>query len=278
LKYDIFISMLDYREELLDQIVGDVLNSKPYRHVEPALVRSIARTEIEKRRSQKETVKAVKNKLHQVGGVYLDKTMPYTAWLDGLRATCDLDDDQFHTTLRVLMGHHASTRERLPDLDTFYRTCLQELPPATSVLDVACGLNPLAIPWMGLAENARYIAIDIYHDMMEFIAGTMTLCAVNGEAITGDVITACPNQPVDLALVLKTIPCLEQLDKSAGERLLSLIQAEVMLVSFPLRSLGGRNVGMAINYERRFLDIADRKKWKTERFIFKNEMVFRVFQ
>jgi hypothetical protein len=52
----------------------------------------------------------------------------------------------------------------------------------------------------------------------------------------------------------------------------------VMLVSFPLRSLGGRNVGMAINYERRFLDIADRKKWKTERFIFQNEMVFRVFQ
>ncbi len=274
--YDIFISMTASREELLDQIASAVLASRRYQYIDAALVRSLAQSELEKRSGTKEIVKSVKNKLHQVGGAYLDNNMPYAAWLGRLRAARDLDDDQFRTTLRVLMGHHASTRERLPLLDQFYKTCLDGLPPQKNVLDVACGLNPLAIPWMNLADGAHYTAVDIYQDMMGFISEALALFPVNGRAITGDVITACPTQPFDLALVLKTIPCLEQLDKTAGERLLDTIQAEVMLVSFPLRSLGGKDVGMADNYEKRFIDICTGKRWKVERFEFQNELVFRV--
>jgi 16S rRNA (guanine(1405)-N(7))-methyltransferase len=174
------------------------------------------------------------------------------------------------------MGHHASTRERLPFLEEFYMTCLAGLPPVNSVLDVACGLNPLSIPWMGLANGAHYTAVDIYRDMMGFISDALALLPVNGSSLTGDVITACPTQPVDLALILKTIPCLEQIDKSAGERLLDTIQAEAMLVSFPMRSLGGRDVGMAENYEKRFLEIASGKRWRVKRYEFQNELVFRV--
>lgn len=264
------------REELLDQIVIEVLSSRRYQQVDAGLVRSIALSEAAKRPGLKEAVKTVKNKLHQVAGAYLDEKMPYPVWLETLRAARDLDDDQFRTTLRVLMGHHASTRERLPFLDEFYGTCLAGLSPLNSVLDVACGLNPLAIPWMGLAEGAGYTAVDIYRDMMGFLSNALALMPVKGQAMTSDVIAACPNQPVELALVLKTIPCLEQLDKSAGERLLDSLQAEVMLVSFPLRSLGGKNVGMAVNYEKRFIDIASTKRWQIKRFEFQNELVYRV--
>ena len=50
------------------------------------------------------------------------------------------------------------------------------------MLDVACGLNPLAIPWMNLAPNATYHAIDIYEDMMRFLGKAVNLLGVQGNA------------------------------------------------------------------------------------------------
>jgi 16S rRNA (guanine(1405)-N(7))-methyltransferase len=184
--------------------------------------------------------------------------------------------DEFRKTLLSIMGHHASTRERLPLLDEFYTTCLAGLPPFKSVLDLACGLNPLSIPWMGLAKGAHYHAVDIYKDMMGFLSEALASLQVDFQARTGSIIPAGPFQPVELALVLKTIPCLEQVDSAAGKNLLDAIQADVILVSFPLRSLGGRDVGMAANYEKRFLEFASGKRWKVNRFEFQNELVFQV--
>ena len=127
---------------------------------------------------------------------------------------------------------------------SFTAQYLSELPQVNSVLDVACGLNPLAIPWMPLQPGAQYHACDIYTDMIRFIQAFTDLLPVKGVAKVCDVSAALPSQKVDLALVLKTIPCLEQIDKNAGQRLLDGLQAKYLLVSFPAKSLGGRNKGM----------------------------------
>ena len=58
-------------------------------------------------------------------------------------------------------------------------------------------------------------------------------------AIVDDVIANCPTQAVDIAFVLKTIPCLEQVDKTAGIELLNQLQARNIVVSFPVHSLAG---------------------------------------
>jgi 16S rRNA (guanine(1405)-N(7))-methyltransferase len=265
-------------DDLLDQIVDDVIDSRHYRQLDAGLIRSIARNELLKRHSLKETVKAVKNKLHQVGGAYLDEKMPYAVWLKEIQLARQTGPAEFRNALLRTMEHHASTRERLDFLDGFYSTCLAGLPPIHSVLDLACGLNPLSVPWMDLADGASYLALDIYQDMMDFLSAVLGLMPLEAHTTTCNLVNACPTQPVELALVLKTIPCLDQLDISAGERLLDAIQAEVMLVSFPLRSLGGREVGMATNYGNRFLAIAANKHWKYDRFELNNELVFRVFK
>ncbi len=270
--------MSEHNGDLVDQIVSDVLKSKRYRQLDAGLVRSIAQNELPKRHSLKETVKAVKNKLHQVGGAYLEDKMPYNDWLKDIQEASQMGKDEFRNAMSRTMEHHASTRERLAFLDEFYATCLAGLPPIHSVLDLACGLNPLSIPWMGLAEGATYLALDIYQDMVGFLSGALDLMPVEAYTTTCDLVHACPTRPVELALVLKTIPCLEQLDGSAGERLLDALLADVILVSFPLRSLGGREVGMATNYDSHFTAIAANKQWKIDRFEFKNELVFRVIR
>src|SRR5438128_635986 len=92
--------------------------------------------------------------------------------------------------------------------------------------------------WMPLAEQVQYYAYDMYQDMTDFLNEFMTITYVQGNAQTRDVIQKCPTHKVDLAFILKTIPCLEQVDKSAGLRLMDSINADHLLVSFPAHSMG----------------------------------------
>ena len=85
-----------------------------------------------------------------------------------------------------------------------------------------------------------------------------------------------PTQKADLAFVLKAIPCLEQVDKSAGIRLLDTINADHLLISFPAHTLGGRHKGMAVNYEARFWELVANRDWSTKKFEFANELAFLV--
>lgn len=272
--------------ESLDKLVAQIQASAKYADVSAELIGHIGAAELAKRTSLGEAVKATKNKLHQVGGMYLAERAPYDRWLEELRQaqTSEVSvpsaslpgSSKTPEVLRRIMRHHASTRERLPILDRFYATILGDLAPVHSVLDVACGLNPLAIPWMPLAPSATYHAVDIYEDMMRFLDAAFGALGVQGKAETRDVLRDCPTHQVDVALVLKAIPCLEQIDKAAGRRLMDTIRARCVVVSFPTRTVGGRNVGMSASYEAHFNDIIATKTWCVERFEFEGELVFRV--
>jgi 16S rRNA (guanine(1405)-N(7))-methyltransferase len=174
------------------------------------------------------------------------------------------------------MAHHTSTRERLPILDAFYSTLFTGLPPIKSVLDLACGLNALALPWMPLAGDVRYFAYDIYRDQVDFLNRCFPLLSCDGRAQVCDLLQCCPDKPADIALLLKTIPCLEQVDKDVGRRLLDGVNAPVVIVSFPVHSLGGHGKGMLDHYERHFYELVAGHPWQIERFVFATELVYRL--
>ncbi|GAC1654092.1 MAG: 16S rRNA methyltransferase [Ktedonobacteraceae bacterium] len=259
----------------IDTVIEGVLSSANYKYVCPDLVRAIATQEVTKRRTLKEALKATKNKLHQVGGVYLDGSDDYGAWLDILRNTVQMEEtNQLRNACKRIMSNHASTRERLPILDQFYSTLLAELGPISSILDLACGLNPLALPWLPLVEGGHYYAYDMYQHMMDFLEQWLLMLHVHGQAQVCNLAQSCPTQQVDIALVLKTIPCLEQVDKHAGRKLLQSIHAKHMLVSFPLQSLGGKSKGMATFYEEHFLQLVAQEAWSIRKIVFATELVF----
>ncbi len=259
----------------LERLITAVSNSPKYRHISPDLIRRIGERELTVRRSAKEAVKATKNKLHQIGGAYLDKKIDYAKALQRLEDAA-LSPDQLQAACRDLMCLHASTRERLPIIDTFYRQLFAELPPINSILDVASGLNPLSIPWMPLADNAVYYACDIYADMMAFLIDAMSLFGVDPQTEVRDVIGNPPTQPVDLALILKTLPVLEMVDKTAVSHLLDTIQAKHMIITFPVRSLGGRSKGMTENYTIQFNAWITGRNWEVKSIAFETELAFLV--
>lgn len=263
-------------DQRLEDLVAAILGSTSYGTISRELIISVGERELRNRRSLKEAIKATKSKLHQVGGAYFSRS-DYTAWLGELEAAAQTGSrEELRVTCRKIMGSHASTRERLPILDEFYTTILGQLPPVRRVLDIACGLNPLALPWMPLAEGAEYHAYDIYADLTDFLSVFLGIVGVHGQAQARDVIQRCPSEHADLALVLKALPCLEQLDKTASARLLDSLDADHILVSFPVASLGGRRKGMEASYEARFQQLVSGKGWSVTRFAFATELAFLI--
>jgi 16S rRNA (guanine(1405)-N(7))-methyltransferase len=99
---------------------------------------------------------------------------------------------------------------------------------------------------------------------------------LEGRAGTWDLLAGAPPLRAEVALLLKAIPCLEQLDKGLGPRLLEAVDAPVIVLSYPLRSLGGRAKGMAETYARHFAALATGQPWRVTRFDFPTELVYRI--
>ncbi len=252
----------------IDQLVTAVSKTSKYRHITSDLIVQIGERELQKRRSLKEAIKATKNKLHQVGGAYQDGGLNVGHSLDLLK------NSDLQAACQTIMRQHASTSERLPILEEFYAAIFAELPPVTSVLDIASGLNPLAIPWMNLPQDVCYTAVDIYTDMMDFLNQFFEVAEINGKAIAQDVVSKPPTQAVDVAFILKTLPVLEMIEKTAVSQLLDALNAKHLVISFPLQTLGGRKIGMAAHYAEQFERWQNGRSWEVQSIQFSSELVY----
>jgi len=268
---------MDEHGTALDELVSLVKASAKYRLIDTELVREIGEKELAKRRNLKEAVKETRNKLHQIGSSYQERPIPYASWREELAGLPkDLQDASVRDVLVKNMRMHASTAERLSILERFFSETLVSLAPLTSILDLACGLTPLSLSWMPAAQNVEYTACDIYEDMTDFLSEYFNHFGVNGRAFTCDLTREVPQTTAQVALLLKTIPCLDQVDRNAAGRLLRDLQTGHILVSFPARSLGGRGKGMRENYEVRFNELVEGENWHITRFDFTSELAFLI--
>jgi hypothetical protein len=164
---------------------------------------------------------------------FQEKPIDYTKWLAELQQIpSGLHHPQMRAFCQEKMVWHISTAERLPILASFYGTCLAAISPIHSLLDLASGLNPLAYSWLNLANDASVTSVDIYQDQADFLNQFYAYNHLNGRALVADITHSLPEGTFDLALLLKTIPCLEQVDRGIGRRLLTSINARHILVTF----------------------------------------------
>ena len=259
---------------LLDQVVKEISRSSKYKDIDKQVIRRIAEKEFSENTRIKEAIKVTKRRLHQIAGVFFTSRPKYSYWLEELRRLKGFDDSRFRETCIRIMRLHSSTKERLEVLDKFYAGIFSEVSPVNSVLDLACGLNPLSIPWIPQFERLEYRAYDIYADLVDFLNAYIRLLPVKGHAEVRDVLFDPPRRKGDLALILKTIPCFDQIDAAAIQTMLEKINVDNLVISFPVRSLGGIEKMMIRNYTERFEKITRQMDWNIKKILFKTELVF----
>lgn len=130
---------------------------------------------------------------------------------------------------------HSSTRERMnfyPEL----KKVIKKLSPGT-ILDLGCGLNPLALA----DKSCFYYASDIDENNLRLIKRFFHLNNIKGQTFTADLRKAREFPEADLCLILKVLDILKMPHKEVESLLLSL-KCRTLIVSFSTVTLSGKQM------------------------------------
>jgi 16S rRNA (guanine(1405)-N(7))-methyltransferase len=267
------------QDDAVAQISAALGRSRRYAAVAPVTVSRVARKALQAAQGDvREAIKRTKRGLHEIYGAYLPAGQPdYKALQRRLAAAAgDGGQQAVRDALKAAMATHASTRERLPYLEDFYEEIFRRVPAPATVRDLACGLNPLATPWMPLPPDVTYLASDIDVRLVEFVGATLGRLGITYQAEVADLIESPPAQPADLTLLLKTVPCLERQQSGAGWALLDAVNSPVLVVTFPTKSLGQRPKGMFQTYSAAFEVYLGSRAWQADQAEIPNELIYIV--
>jgi 16S rRNA (guanine(1405)-N(7))-methyltransferase len=260
----------------LEAVVSAVAWSKKYRALCEDTIRRIAGRELAHHGSAKAAIRATKRRLHQVYGAF-EQEFDYEAAYRGLESAYRTGSAAgIREACRQILDQHSSTRERLPILDRFYPAILSVTGRPSSILDLGCGLNPLALPWMDLPAKARYIALDIDAARIAFLNRYLALAGLEPLARCQDLLAHPPDDPAEVAFLFKMSPSLERQEPGATLRLIDRLRVPSVVVSFAVKSLGGREKGMVEHYQRQFSGWIEERGWPVEELAFETELVFVV--
>jgi 16S rRNA (guanine(1405)-N(7))-methyltransferase len=144
-----------------------------------------------------------------------------------------------------------------------------------SILDIACGLNPLAFPWMGLETPLDFYAYDIHEARIAFLNHYFRLQGLPPLAKLQDVAYDLPTEQADVALFLKEMPRFERNYKGRGRPLLDSLNVNWLVISFPTVSThGGRN--LTNRYRDFMFQLIEGHNWPATELLFEGELVFCV--
>ena len=240
------------------RVLASLTDSRKYSRVCADALARIAAQAARSYRTFTEADKAARRKLHQALGAFVGE-----AELDDVERLlaalpAGAGPEKVADTCRIILGLHASSAERLPVMERLYGELARRGKGAT-ILDLCCGLNPFSLPWMAALAPRGYLGLDLDTRMSALANGFLARYGPGFGVRAADVLSGAADvlvgdAPVcggaaDLVLLLKSATTLERQEKGSVERLLGGLKAFLIVVSFPVRSLGGKEKGMRENYE-----------------------------
>lgn len=171
--------------------------------------------------------------------------------------------------LEDLLRLHTSTKERL----NFYPKLKEEISnlKIKSILDLGCGLNPLALASPGV----KYYASDINQSDLNIIQEFFNKNNIQGETFVYDLRNQNKDLPkADLCILFKVLDIIETKGHKLAERILRKLECKYILISFPTKILTSK----AMNYPRRgwIERLLQRLGWSFRKIESDNEMFYLV--
>ena len=190
---------------------------------------------------------------------------------------CTRAGESVEHILPALLELHASTKERLPHYRQFFKNIFAAVGNADSILDIGCGFNPVALPWMGTPPK-MYAAVELYEKDVAFIKKYFKkmIHQTKLEAHTIDVEkkeqrVVLYHKKYDLVFALKLF---DLLTKKTVEDLVRNIRYHWLAASFSTKTVAGKRM----NVPRRgwFQKMLRRLGYSFTTLTYENELVYLV--
>lgn len=268
--------MLDDNNSLVDKVVDEIAESKKYRQLNVCkdTIKDLVIRSMQNKKREKDIVNDVRDKLHNIVANYLGD-LNYELELQNLTDATSLNDlEQLKLACSKVMSCHTSTRERLPILDRMYQSIFEITGYPEVILDLACGIHPLAIPWMNLPfTNTRYFAYDIIPNRVAFLNDYLSLIGLKRTVFTQDILVDPPGIEADVAFIFKEVHRFEQRQKGSTVKLLGALHAKYIVVSLPTKNMSG-NINFLDSYKKMFYNVLGGMKWSISEILFDSEIFF----
>jgi len=262
-------------ENSMDTWVNDILQLKKYRQLAiPAqTVQDLIERGLANHLSPRQAVDEARKKLHNIVAPYLGDPDYPAAERAFHSAFANQETAAIRAICLSILEAHASTRERLPILDTFYHEIFRLTGRPASILDIACGLNPFAFPWMELPTSTRYYAYDLNQPRIDLINTYFRLQGMAPLAVKQDILLDPPQVNADMAFFFKEAHRFEQRLRGCNLGMWRALKVHWLLVSLPTQSLSGKHDLLDKHRHLVYETIKD-ENWKVEELIFEDEIVF----
>ncbi|MCG2867801.1 MAG: hypothetical protein L7G90_00190 [Candidatus Nanopusillus sp.] len=251
----------------LSEIINEIKNKKELRNISDKVVENILKRELRKKQylykrlSSIKNIKQLKNDeefyllfkevrriLHELYGLYTPKE---DKEIDKILFNNEMTLEQKIIELLMLTR---STAERLNFYKEIYKNIFIEKP--VEILDLASGLNPISI-YFSDQKPKKYYYVDISEKILDINYQILKELNIENEGWLIDLLD--PDDRIfrhyQYIFFWKIFPILEKYDFYAPRNLLSKLDFDYLIISFPQKSLGKkRNLGLAWRYKiKRFV-------------------------
>lgn len=246
----------------MNELFEKLRASKKYRDVCPDTIARIIGECEGRYKKAKDLDKAVREKLHGITSAFMNE--------QEYKRAQKLAGEFCPENLQELLSCHASTRERMPlsAMDELYARIFAVTGVPKRLLDLACGMNP--VYFLSKYPGMQVTGADISGQSVHIIG----LCG--GSALHADLLceNSIPSDRYDAALLFKILPLLDRQREGAAMDVMRRVNAQYLVISFPTRTLGGRNVGMEENYSAWMEAHLPENREIVHRFTTENELFY----
>jgi len=183
----------------------------------------------------KNLIKKIRAELRDVYGVYATKETK-------IRKEC-LKNRDYNTILKS----HLSTKERLPIYPSLYKKIWEITGKPKSILDLACGMNPFSLQYMGI-KKVKYLATELSKEDCSFLNKFFRQENINGKAKAVNLLEINEKNifekfpEFDVAFLFKFLDNSIIKNRRTAELLLKRIPARWIVVSFPTKTIGQKEM------------------------------------
>jgi hypothetical protein len=251
----------------LSEIINEIKNKKELRNISDKVVENILRRELRKKQYLYKKLSLIKNMkqlkndeefyllfkdvrriLHELYGLYTPKE---DKEIDKILFNNEMTLEQKIIELLMLTR---STAERTNFYKEIYKNIFIEKP--VEILDLASGLNPISI-YFSDQKPKKYYYVDISEKILDINYQILKELNIENEGWLIDLLD--PDDRIfkhfQYIFFWKIFPILEKYDFYAPRNLLSKLDFDYLIISFPQKSIGKkRNLGLAWRYKiKRFI-------------------------